>query len=127
MGSRKIDSVDLKILYNFTYRLSGNSEVAQSLTEQVLLLYVHKPMDKVTLLKCAWEKFLHINKEFLPSKHDLKQNILSFIAPELRCAVILRDIFGYSYEQIGTVLNKPKQEVASFVSLGRQGIRKIVS
>jgi hypothetical protein len=120
-------STDLKILYNFTYRLSGNIEVAKSLTEKAFLSCVNKSSDEVTLLKWAWEKFLLTSNKALYPKQDGEENILSLLEPELRCAVILRDIIGYSYEQIGKVLNKSKQEVAVVISLGRQEIREKVS
>lgn len=125
-GSGKIDLTDVKVLYNFTYRLSGNGEIAQVLTEEVLLLKERKYLDKVNLLKCAWEKYLELNKsQHLPQ--DRLQNALAVLIPEARCAVVLRDVLGYSYEQIGIVLNKSKQEVAAYISVGRQNIKEIVS
>ena len=127
MSSKTLGSINLKTLYNFTYRLSGDMEIAKSLTEKALLSCLDEPSDEVALLKWAWEKFLLTGNKALYPKQDGKENILSSLAPELRCAVILRDIIGYSYEQIGKVINKSKQEVATVISLGRQEIRKKVS
>jgi len=123
---REIGLADLKLIYNFTYRLSGNVEIAQSLTEKVFLLKNSKYLDKISLVKCAWEKYLELNKSSYLT-YDRRQKMLAELMPEARCAVILRDIMGYSYEQIGIVLNSSKEEVASYISAGRQGIKDMVS
>ena len=41
---------------------------------------------------------------------------------EVRCAVVLRDVLGYSYRQIGDVLNKSEREIGHLISAGRQEI-----
>lgn len=42
-----LDSLCIKTIYNFTYRLSGNTEIAELLTEEVLLLHPGKNKDDI--------------------------------------------------------------------------------
>lgn len=118
-----LNSLSLRIIYNFTYRLSGNPEVAEKLTEKVLLMH---PANNncILLLKHAWEEFFqHYRHSELKGAEPIHQAFLA-LPPEQRCAVILRDILGYSYGQIGTVLNKSDSEAGNLISIGRQKITK---
>jgi len=115
----------LRLIYNFTYRLSGNTEVAKILTEKVLLINAGNHNDDIRLLKQAWEDFLQYYGHLDLKEVDPVQQLLLSLLPERRCAVILRDILGYSYGKIATVLNKSDLEVGELISVGRQEITKM--
>ena len=117
----------LRIIYNFTYRLSGNAGIAEALTEKALLMRPTNHNDDVLLLKQAWEDFFKYYGclDFPDSKEeDPTQQALLSLSSEIRCAVILRDILGFSYGQIGTVLNESASKTAHLISLGRREITK---
>jgi len=121
---KSLHSLCLRIIYNFAYRLSGSIEVAKKLTEKVVLMHSNKQENhnEIIFLKQAWKDFL-IDYACLGSKgEDQVQQALLLLPPELRCAVILRDVLGYSYEQIAVVLSKSNAEVGSLISMGRQKI-----
>ena len=116
--------IEMKILYNFTYRLSGNSKVAEVLTEKALLI----PEDNYNcplLVTRAWEYFCQYYSSLDLQGQEPVQNYLLNLVPEERCAIILRDIMGYSYEQIALVLDKSLPEVNSLISSGRKQICKL--
>lgn len=113
----------LRTIYNFTYRLSGDAEVAETLTEKAVLMHMDQA-DDVILLKQVWKDFLKDYGSFGFQGEDQIQQALLSLSPEPRCAVILRDVLGYSYGQIGSVLNKSNLEVGSLISLGRHHIIK---
>lgn len=115
----------MRIVYNFTYRLSGNAGVAEALTEKVLLMHPANHNDDVLLLKQVWEDFIKYYGYLDFKGEDPTQQALLSLSSEIRCAVILRDILGFSYGQIGTVLNESDSEVAHYISTGRQEIAKL--
>jgi len=119
-----LDSLCIRTIYNFTYRLSGNSKVAEVLTEKVFLMHPGNHKDDVFLLKQAWGDFLKYYGCFEFKGEDPIQQSLLALAPELRCTLILRDILGYSYGQIAAILDKSEWEVARLISMGRRGITK---
>lgn len=112
------------LIYNFTYRLSGNRDVAGILTEKVLLTQTVNHHNDIILLKQAWEDFLVYYGHFDFKGEDVVQQAILFLPPEPRCAIILRDILGYSYGQIATILNKSNITVGNLISLARQEIAK---
>jgi len=139
----------VNIIYNFIYRMSGNEEVAGDLTKQVLLTgsdqdkylndhYQNPPQDfscnketglraddtlDLLLLKQSWQGLKKYNGSWHSFRErDPVQKLLLSLSPEVRCAVILRDMMSYSYEQIAIVLNKPEREIGRLISLGRQEI-----
>ncbi|MEL7563863.1 MAG: sigma factor-like helix-turn-helix DNA-binding protein [Dehalobacterium sp.] len=126
IDSQSLHSLYLRITYNFAYRLSGSTEVAKKLTEKVILMHSNNQeiYSDIILLKQAWKDFL-IDYACLGLKgEDQVQQALLLLPPELRCAVILRDVLGYSYGQIAAVLNKSNSEVGNLISMGRQKITK---
>lgn len=112
------------LIYNFTYRLSGNRDVAGILTEKVLLTLPANQHNNMILLKQAWEDFLIYYGSFDFKGEDVLQQAILSLLPEPRCAIILRDIFGYSYRQIAVILNKSDAAVGSIISLARREIAK---
>ncbi|MDD3851671.1 MAG: sigma factor-like helix-turn-helix DNA-binding protein [Firmicutes bacterium] len=116
-------SLHIKTVYNFSYRLSGNAEVAGVLTEKTFLN--HRPkQDKLHLLKLAWEIFSKCYGCIDSKGEDPLQQALLSLPPELRCAVILRDIMGCSYHQIAVILGKSDFETAGLISKARAGLAK---
>lgn len=126
MDPKSLHSLCFGIIYNFTYRLSGNTEVAKILTEKVVLIHLDNQENDndIVLLKHAWNNFLkNYGCMGFKGEDQIQQALLS-LSPEPRCAVILRDVLGYSYGQIAAVLNKSDSEIGSLISLGRQKITK---
>lgn len=115
----------IKTVYNFCYRLSGNTETAGVLTENVFLNHPAGQKDKLVLLKQVWNDFLKYYGSLDLKSEDPLQKALLCLSPELRCTVILRDILGCSYEQIAVVLDKSVSETASLISTGRGQFAKI--
>ncbi len=115
----------IKTIYNFSYRLSGNEEIAGILTEKIFLDYRFKQKDKFQLLKQTWEDFLKYYGCIDLKCQDTIQKILLSLPPKLRCAVILRDIMDCSYQQISIVLNQSDYEAAELVSRGREQFARL--
>ncbi len=115
----------LETVYNFTYRLSGDRDVAEILTEKVFLTQpANRRRDDIVLLKQAWEDFLRYYGRFDFDGENMVQQSLLRLSPEIRCAVILRDILGYSYSQIAFVLDESELTVGRLISLARRDIKK---
>lgn len=121
-----LHSLCIRTIYNFTYRLSGNREIAEILTEKVLLGHPHDCNNDVALLQRAWMEFVKYN--WCPDNRGEEpiQQALLCLAPEPRCAIILHDILGYSYKEIAVVLNTQESGVARYIFTGRQEITKLV-
>jgi hypothetical protein len=115
----------IKTVYNFCYRMSGNTEAAGVLMESVLLNHPAGQRDKLVLLKHAWNDFLKYYGSLDLKSEDALQEALLCLSPELRCTIILRDILGCPYEQIAVVLDKSVPETARLISTGREQIAKI--
>lgn len=110
----------LEAIYNFAYRLSGNTHIAEELTENVLIQ--HPTDDEALLLRRTWLCFQNDYgcMEF-KGEGMLQQAILS-LEPVVRCSVILHDILGCSYSRIAVILQKTEAEVKGLVASGRMGI-----
>ncbi|ATW25383.1 sigma factor-like helix-turn-helix DNA-binding protein [Candidatus Formimonas warabiya] len=119
-----LDSLCIRTIYNFSYRLSGDRKVAEGVTEEVLLMHLAHQEDDVFLLKHAWEDFLKYDGCLESTGEDRVQQALLALDPELRCAVILRDVLGCSYQEISLILDKSETEVAHLISKGRRGLGK---
>jgi hypothetical protein len=113
-----LNSLHIKTIYNFSYRLSGNEDTAGALTEKVFQNH-RSEQDKLHLLKLAWETFLKHHGCIDLKGEDLFQQALISLPPDLRCAVILRDIMGCSYRQIAVILGKSEPETAVLISRAR--------
>ncbi len=119
-----LNSLYIRTIYNFTYRLSGNTKVAEVLTQKVLLLHAGNHKDDIFLLKQAWGNFIKYYGSLEFEGQDPIQQSLLTISPETRCTLILRDILGYSYGQIAVIIDKSESEVTHFISMGRRRITK---
>lgn len=116
--------MEMKKIYNFTYRLSGNPKVAELLTEKILLI----PMDNqnhIFLMKQVWKDFYQYYGHIDFQGQEPIQNCLLTLVPEERCAVILRDIMDCSYEQIALILDKTIPEINGLITRGRQQICRL--
>jgi len=122
-SSHVLPALQVKVIYNFTYRLSGNTEVAAILTEKVFLRHASNHNDAIMLLKQAWEDFLEYYGCHNFTTDDPVHQALLSLPPEPRGAIILRDVLGYSYEQIAAILNKSGLELGRLIASGRRGIR----
>lgn len=111
-------SLHIKTVYNFSYRLSGNEDTAGVLTEKVFLNH-RSEQDKLHLLKLTWQTFSKYCGCPDPKGNDPFQQALLTLPPDIRCAVILRDIMGCSYHQISVVLDKSDFETADLISKAR--------
>lgn len=118
-----LSSLHIKTVYNFSYRLSGNEDTAGVLTEKVFLNH-RSEQDKLHLLKLAWQTFSeYCGRSDLKGEDPFQQALLT-LPPDLRCAVILRDIMGCSYHQIAVVLDKSDFETAGLISKARAQLGK---
>lgn len=117
----------IKIIYNFTYRLSYNRKLAEKLTKRTIINYLQQkvmfpsPQAKpiLIMLKEAWHIF---EREYGFTNHDSSnsiENAILQLKPEIRCTIVLRDIQGFTIEEIALVLSKNIFEVNSLIATGR--------
>lgn len=134
-----VNQLSIKRAYNFAYRMSGNTEVAKDVTEQALLMGIHNyaynyncnnnnpgQNQDLNLLKQVWVLLIKTNGCIAIKEDSSVQQLLLSLSPEARCALILRDLLGYSYGQISAVINKSEIEIGRLISRGRQEIAKSV-
>jgi RNA polymerase sigma-70 factor (ECF subfamily) len=57
---------------------------------------------------------------------DEVQAALNELAPEFRAPVVLRDLLGYDYSEIGSILDLPPGTVRSRIARGRGALRDIL-
>ena len=69
-----------------------------------------------------------------PEKHalqgDMRRQLQAFVSElpeEMRAAVVLRDIQGYSYDEIATILNANVGTIKSRISRGREKLREKIA
>lgn len=69
------------------------------------------------------------NPVIIYEQHELKENIqsaLNTLSEENRSVVILKDVMGYSYEEIGAILEIPIGTVRSKLNRSRLALRSIL-
>ncbi len=144
-------------VYRLAYRLSGNAQDAEDLTQDTFIRVFRSLQD---YQPGTFEGWLHrittnlfldmvrrrnrIRMEALPEDydrvpaqgpnpeeiyHDARlgadlQSALDSLAPEYRAAVVLCDIEGLSYEEIGATLGVKLGTVRSRIHRGRQALRE---
>lgn len=147
-------------VYRLAYRLSGNAQDAEDLTQDTFIRVFRSLQD---YQPGTFEGWLHrittnlfldmvrrrnrIRMEALPDDydrvpaqgpnpeeiyHDARlgadlQSALDSLAPEYRAAVVLCDIEGLSYEEIGATLGVKLGTVRSRIHRGRQALRDYLS
>lgn len=114
----------IKTVYNFAYRLSGNSGAARKLTEKALVKHVNNPCDNAALFKEVWKDYLKYYKHMNFKGEDSVQQGLLTLSPKLRCCVVLRNVLGCSYPQISTILGITEKEVGSLIGEGLGLVRR---
>lgn len=118
-----IDDQRITIAYKFAYRLCGNRKVAEKLTElSITAHYNHCQDNNLLLLKSVWQEFIKYYIFIEYKEGTGVQKILLNLPAELRCGVILRDVFKYDYPQIADVLSVTSEEVQKIVAQGRQKV-----
>lgn len=119
----KIDDERICFGYKFAYRLSGNRKVAEELTKlSIIAHYDQAQEDNLLLLKGIWQKFMKYYSFIEFQEGTGAQKILLDLPADLRCGVILKDIFKYDYRQIAQVLSITPQEAQKIVAQGRRRI-----
>jgi RNA polymerase sigma factor (sigma-70 family) len=149
-----------RFLYTVAYRLTGNSDDAQDLVQEVLLkvrkgLETYKPgslegwLSRITtntfldetrrrrrrpvdllpedpdrVLPAGPAADVALAAEALPD--DLQQ-ALARLPEEYRVAVVLCDVVGLSYQEIGEALDVPVGTVRSRIHRGRSLLRKALA
>lgn len=144
-------------VYRLAYRLSGNAQDAEDLTQDTFIRVFRSLQD---YQPGTFEGWLHrittnlfldmvrrrnrIRMEALPEDydrvpapgpnpeqiyHDARlgadlQSALDSLAPDYRAAVVLCDIEGLSYEEIGATLGVKLGTVRSRIHRGRQALRE---
>ncbi|KJS85907.1 MAG: hypothetical protein JM58_07635 [Peptococcaceae bacterium BICA1-8] len=116
------DDERITFAYKFAYRLCGNRKVAEKLTEVSITAHNNHYQDNSLLLKGIWQEFIKYYS-FIEFKEGTGvQKILLNLPAELRCGVILKDVFKYDYPQIANVLSSSPEEVQKIVAQGRQRV-----
>jgi hypothetical protein len=123
-NTKVIDPSYIKPVYNFTYRMSGSKKVAELLTEKAFVTHPVDRRNEIFFIKKAWKDFLKYYGCIDFIAEGPIQEVLVSLPPETRCAVILRDIMGYPYEQIVEILDISHSDVAGLISTGRQHIAR---
>jgi len=118
-----IDNERISFVYKFAYRLCGNQKAAEKLTEVSITAHFNHCQDNsLLLLKSVWQEFRKYYSFIEFQEGTGVQKILLNLPAELRCGVILKDIFKYDYWQIAQVLSITPQEVQKIVAQGRRRI-----
>lgn len=91
----------------------------------------HRATSLDTLVESGWSP---TDNGDTPEEHGLrveKQNALNeaiqSLPDDMRAAIILRDVKGYSYEEIATTLDANVGTIKSRISRGREKLREILS
>jgi RNA polymerase sigma factor (sigma-70 family) len=149
-----------RFLYTVAYRLTGNSDDAQDLVQEVLLKVRkgletyrpgslegwlsrittntfldetrrrrrrpvdHLPDDPDRVLPAGPAADVALAAEVLP---DNVQQALARLPEEYRTAVVLCDVVGLSYSEIGEALDVPVGTVRSRIHRGRAQLRKVLA
>jgi RNA polymerase sigma factor (sigma-70 family) len=149
-----------RFLYTVAYRLTGNSDDAQDLVQEVLLkvrkgLETYRPgslegwLSRITtntfldetrrrrrrpvdllpddpdrVLPAGPAADVALAAEVLP---DNVQQALARLPEEYRTAVVLCDVVGLSYSEIGEALDVPVGTVRSRIHRGRAQLRKVLA
>lgn len=149
-----------RFLYTVAYRLTGNSDDAQDLVQEVLLkvrrgLETYRPGSmEGWLSRITTNTFLDETRrrrrrplDLLPEEPDRVlppepgadvalasetlpddvQDALRKLPAEYRAAVVLCDVVGLSYEEIGASLDVPVGTVRSRIHRGRAMLRKVLT
>lgn len=149
-----------RFLYTVAYRLTGNSDDAQDLVQEVLLkvrkgLETYQPGSlEGWLSRITTNTFLDEARrrqrrplDFLPEEPDRVlppepgadlalvaevlpddvQGALRALPEEYRAAVVLCDVVGMSYQEIGASLDVPVGTVRSRIHRGRALLRKALT
>jgi RNA polymerase sigma factor (sigma-70 family) len=149
-----------RFLYTVAYRLTGNSDDAQDLVQEVLLkvrrgLETYRPGSmEGWLSRITTNTFLDEARrrrrrplDLLPEEPDRVlppepgadvalaaealpddvQDALRQLPEEYRAAVVLCDVVGLSYQEIGDSLDVPVGTVRSRIHRGRAMLRKVLS
>jgi len=149
-----------RFLYTVAYRLTGNSDDAQDLVQDVLLkvrrgLETYRPGSlEGWLSRITTNTFLDETRrrrrrpvDLLPDDpdrvvppspgadvasaaetlSDQVQDALRRLPEEYRAAVVLCDVIGRSYEEIGEILGVPVGTVRSRIHRGRALLRKALT
>ncbi|KJS22249.1 MAG: hypothetical protein VR72_06940 [Clostridiaceae bacterium BRH_c20a] len=118
-----IDNEIIFFAYKFAYRLCGNRKAAEKLVEfSIEGHYKHCQDNSLLLLKGIWQEFVKYYGFIEFQEGAEVQKILLSLPVQLRCGVILKDIFKYDYEQIAQVLSITPQEVQKIVAQGRRRV-----
>jgi RNA polymerase sigma factor (sigma-70 family) len=149
-----------RFLYTVAYRLTGNSDDAQDLVQEVLLkvrrgLETYRPGSmEGWLSRITTNTFLDETRrrrrrplDLLPEEPDRVlppepgadvalasevlpddvQDALRQLPEEYRAAVVLCDVVGLSYQEIGDSLDVPVGTVRSRIHRGRAMLRKVLA
>jgi len=118
-----IDNEIISFTYKFAYHLCGNRKASEKLTELSIIAHYNQVQgDNLLLLKGVWQEFIKYYSFIEFQEGTGVQKILLNLPAELRCGVILKDIFKYDYPQIAQVLSITPQEVQKIVAQGRRRV-----
>ena len=135
-------------IYNICYRFAGSADDAQDLTQEVFIKmyrtlssYDHSKGAFVTWVTTITRNLLvdHFRKtkqdrmtdsmDTTASEHEVSETVhaaLGKLSPELREAVILRDLQDMDYREIATVLKVPEGTVKSRINRGRAELARLL-
>jgi RNA polymerase sigma-70 factor (ECF subfamily) len=109
-------------VYRLAYRLSGNQHDAEDLTQETFIRVFRSVQN---YQPGTFEGWLHriTTNLFLDVVRRRARVRMEALPPEFRAAVVLCDIEGLSYEEIGATLGVKLGTVRSRIHRGRQALR----
>jgi len=136
-------------LYHFAIKLSKNLDVAKDLVQDayekvwIKKENIHAEKVKSYLFRTVYNQFLddqkrnkvicieeyHKDPIFYAESTDLKEVLnmaLSTLPPVQKSAVLLRDYEGYSYEEIGEILDLNATQVKVYIYRARKQLQKFI-
>jgi RNA polymerase sigma-70 factor (ECF subfamily) len=113
-------------VYGFCYRFTGKDSDAQDLTQEVFVRVFRESAGDPFLVwltrltrDLLIEHYRRTRDDPAPDAGEPFQSALGRLSPELREAVILRDLQAMGYAEIADVLGTPEVTVKSRLSNGR--------
>lgn len=113
---------EITVTYKFCYCLCADNNIARKVTEKIFLEKYNK--DDLEKLKFTWQEFRDNYGYLQFSSQQKAQKALLNLPPDLRCGVVLRDVLGYDYSQIASVLSVSLKRAQQIVAQGRRTSQK---
>ena len=135
-------------IYRFVFKnLKNDADTKDVVQETYVKFWLHKEKiesEKITawLFTTAYRTMIDfirkrkpsfdINEDLLPITNtntdiqDMVHNYIDKLSPVFKSVILLRDLEGYNYEEIGTVLNLSESQVKVYLFRARKKLKDLI-